>query len=141
MYAWPAAAGFPQTTVLAAPGTTLLGANLSSASRMMFITVVGGSARAAKAMHSNAAAPHSLLIATSSGTGTAHRRSLHDGGAYAQPSPDHRAFRFRRACFRPDRRRTRARQHAARDEPGWQPAGRRRHQGRLDPAGRERRAA
>src|SRR3954464_5830157 len=35
---------------------------------MMFITVVGGSARADKAMHSNAATPHSPLIVTSSGT-------------------------------------------------------------------------
>src|SRR5438046_3697957 len=70
MYGWLAVAGLPQTTVLAAPGTTLLGANLSSPSRMMFITEAGGSARAVRAMHSNAAAPHSLVILTSPGTGT-----------------------------------------------------------------------
>src|SRR5438067_8984188 len=74
MYGWPATVGLPHTTVLAAPGTTLLGAKLRSPSRMMFITVVGGSARAGRAMHSNSAAPHSPLIATSPGT------SPRDGG-------------------------------------------------------------
>src|SRR5436190_1991701 len=49
MYGWPATVGLPHTTVLAAPGTTLLGAKLRSPSRMMFITVVGGSARGGRA--------------------------------------------------------------------------------------------
>src|SRR5262249_58248885 len=54
--------------VFEAPGTTLLGANLRSPSRMMFMTLVGGSARAARTRHSSAAAPHSFLIASSRGT-------------------------------------------------------------------------